>query len=275
MRRGEALAHHHERGSAIAESGSVARRDGQFLGLHVLGGILGEGGAQLRECLEIRVFARALVGVDHRHPLLAGDLHRRDLGLELPALDRGHRLLMRFVRELVLPRPRDPGLLGGVLRVAAHVHMTERAPEAILDQAVGHRLLAELHAVAQPVHVVGRIAHGLHATGHEGLTVTGLDGLRREHHGLQPGSADLVDGVGGDMRRYAPLHGGLARGGLPHAGLHDIPHDHFVDQGDVDPAALQRRTDGDGPELGRGERCEAAEEASDRRAGAGDDDGSP
>ena len=43
----------------------------------------------------------------------------------------------------------------------------------------------------------------------------------------------------------------------------------------VDAGALDGGADGDGAELGRGQRREAAEELADRRAGGGDDDRLP
>ena len=58
----------------------------------------------------------------------------------------------------------------------------------------------------------------------------------------------------GNRSRHAGANRGLARGRLPHAGLHDVAHDHFVDLRRVDLRALDRRADGGGAELGRGER---------------------
>src|SRR6266550_403631 len=67
-------------GGAIVEARCVAGRDAQIIIAAILPR---ERGPKLRECFERRVLARTLVGVDSGRSLLAGNLHRRDLALEL------------------------------------------------------------------------------------------------------------------------------------------------------------------------------------------------
>ena len=105
---------------------------------------------------------------------------------------------MRARGEGVLLARRDAGLGRGVLGVRSHVHVAGAAPEAVLDHAVDHGLIADLHAAPHAVHVVRRVAHALLTAGDDDLRVAGLDGLRRQHDGLEPRAAHLVDG---DARR--------------------------------------------------------------------------
>jgi hypothetical protein len=233
---------------------------------------LGERGAQLRELLQRRVATRALVEAHLHRPLLSRDLDRCDLGGEASLVHRGNCLAVRLERELVLHLPRNPGLARRVLGVAAHVHITERAPEPVLDESIHERLIAELHAGTHPVHVVGRVGHRLLSSGHHHALVPGPDGLRRQHHGLEPRAAHLVHRHGGDGAGDRGLDGRLACRRLPHAALQHVPHDDFIDVRDRHARALDRRANGDGTELGCGHRRERAEEPPDRRARGTDDD---
>ena len=93
---------------------------------------------------------------------------------------------MASERELVLLPPGYAGLLRGVLGVAPHVHVAERIPEAVADHPVHQGLVAGLDPAPHAVHVVGGGTHRLHPARHDALGVTGLDGLRGEHHRLEP-----------------------------------------------------------------------------------------
>ena len=272
VRLGVRLGRDDERRATVVQAGCVPGRDRVLFRLHVLGRVLREGRLELGEGIERRVLARRFIGVDDRRPLPAGDLHRHDLLLEAPPFDRRDGLLVRAERELVLTLARDPRLLRRVLGVATHVPLVERAPEPVGDQAVEHRLRAELHAHAHPAHIVRRVGHRLLSAGDQQLLVSGADRLCGEHHGLQTGAADLVDRVRRHLAGDARFHRRLTRGSLPHASLQHVAEDHLTHLRDVDLRALHRRTDGDRPELRRGEWGEAPEETADRRAGGGDDD---
>ena len=233
-------------GSAIVERARVAGRHGCVVALP-------ERGAELGEHAGRGVGARTFIRVDHGVALLAGDGHRDDLVLELARLLGCHRLHVRQRGELVLLRAGDLRLLRRILGVAAHVDVARRAPEPIADHAVHHLLIAELHAVAHAVDVVRRVGHRLHPAGDDDFGVARLDGLGREHHGLEPGAADLVDGHGADTRGNARLEHRLPRRRLPHAALHDIAHDDFFHVGHGDTGALKRGADRRGAELGGSE----------------------
>ena len=97
--------------------------------------------------------------------------------------------------------------------------------------------------------------------------------LVREHHRLQPGSADLVDRERGDVVRQAAVERRLARRVLAEAGRDDVAHDAFVDDRRVDAGAAHGLGDDQRAELRRGEALERAEELAGRRPHRADDDG--
>ena len=112
----------------------------------------------------------------------------------------------------------------------------------------------------------GRVAHRLHAARDGDVDVAGRDPLRRQHHGLQPGAADLVDRHRGDVFGEAAVERRLARRVLPFAGGDDVAHDALVDDAGIDAGAPDRLADGDRAELRRGELFEGSEELAGRRA---------
>src|SRR6185312_12406825 len=110
------------------------------------------------------------------------------------------------------------------------------------------------------------------AAGDDDLTVARLDRLRGEHHGLEARAADLVDRERGDGGGDPALDQGLARRRLADTALDHVAHDHFFDGLRIDAGAFDGGTNGDRAELRRGERRQAAEELTDRRAGRRYDD---
>ncbi len=94
--------------------------------------------------------------------------------------------------------------------------------------------------------------------------VPGLNALRGQHHGAQPGSADHVQcqrahGVGeaGAERRLPGRR-------LAFAGRDDIAHQAFVDVRWIDARSRERFTNGDGAKLRRGEAFQRAKELAGR-----------
>jgi len=120
--------------------------------------------------------------------------------------------------------------------------------------------------------VIGRVGHRLLAAGDDDLTVAGLDRLRGEHHGLESGPAHLVDGERRDGGGDPGLDGRLTRRRLPDAALDHVAHDHFFYVASADSCAFDGGANGDGAELGCGERGEPAKKAADRGPNGGDDD---
>src|SRR5690606_11429266 len=212
-------------------------------------------------------------GVDHGRALAALDLHRDDLLPEAPAVDGVDRLAVRLERELVGVLAADTGLVGGVLRVAAHVAALERAIEAVADQPVDELLVAEFHTAAVAEQVVRRVRHRLHAACDHDLRVTGPDRLGRQHDRLQAGAAHAAHGHRADGVRHATPQRCLPRRRLAQARRDHVAEDHVLDVRGVDAAALQRCADRDRTELGCLETRKSAEKAADRRARRSHDHG--
>src|SRR5260221_426119 len=101
--------------------------------------------------------------------------------------------------------------------------------------------------------------------------VPALGGLRREHPGFPPRAAALVHGEGTAGGRTARLERGLASRRLADPGLDHVAHDDFVDVRRWHSRAFERRPDGDGAELRRGQGSESAEKLPDGRPRGGDD----
>ena len=138
----------------------------------------------------------------------------------------------------------------------------------VLDLAVAHA-----QAVAQPWQRVRRVAHGLHAAGHDDLGIAQPHRLRRQHHGLQAGAADLVDRECADRVGEPGLEGRLPRRRLAQAGRDDVAENAFVDLRGIQPGARDRLAHREGAQVGRRERLEHAQELARGRTRGAEDDG--
>ncbi|MGY3536517.1 hypothetical protein ACVIIY_000737 [Bradyrhizobium sp. USDA 4515] len=85
-------------------------------------------------------------------------------------------------------------------------------------------------------------------------------------------AAELVDAPGRAFHRDAGRDRGLAGRVLALRGGEDLAHDDFGDLTALDAGTLQRRLDGDGPEVMGRRGGESAVEATDGGAGGADDD---
>ena len=110
--------------------------------------------------------------------------------------------------------------------------------------------VAHAGAAAGRGHIVRDITHALHTAGGDYFGITGLDRLFRQHHRLQAGAADLVDGYSAAGHGQAGFDHGLTPGILTQADRHNIAHNHFVNQGLVDAGPLDAATDSQGAEFG-------------------------
>ena len=90
---------------------------------------------------------------------------------------------------------------------------------------------------------------------------------------LRPDRHTLLMVIDGMLIGIPPATAGGAGGVLPGAGQDDLAHDHVVDLVGGDAGLLEGALDGDPAEVGGGEVLQPAEEAADRGAGSGDDDG--
>ena len=117
-----------------------------------------------------------------------------------------------------------------------------------------------------------RQAHVLLAAGDDDLGVAVAHRLRGEHHRLQAGAADGVDGERRHGHRQAALDDGLARRVLAGPGGEHLAEDHLADLLAGEPGALEQLDHNRGAQIGRRGLGESAAELADRGAGGGDDD---
>ncbi len=226
--------HHDERRGAVVDARRVAGGDGAVL-------------------LERRLQARRAL--------------RRSCPRESPRRDRRRRDRLSSAEWLIgrissanqpsrVARGRLAVALRGV-RVLFRARRPRRSPpRRLADMPMWHcsnahhrpSLIIESTSVPLPIRSpsrmrgsrYGRVAHRLHAARDGDVDVAGRDALRREHHRLQPGAADLVDREGGDAVAEPAVERGLARRILPVARLDDVPHDALVDERRVDAGARAR-----------------------------------
>jgi hypothetical protein len=239
----------HERGCAVVDAGRVSGRDRAALA---------EGGLEPGQGLQRRVLARRFVHRErHRLALLGGDGHGQDLVLELARLDGGDGLAMALQRERVLLLARHAVRLGHDLAAAAHVVVLVGLPQAVVHHRVDQLAVAEAHPFPRLGQEVGRVGHGLHSARDHDVGVAGRDALRGEHHRLEAGPADLVDGERADLVGEAALQRRLPRGCLAEPRGQDVAHDDFVHAAGVDARALDGLAHDHGAELGRAEALSA------------------
>ena len=119
---------------------------------------------------------------------------------------------------------------------------------------------------------VGATAHRFHTPRDRDVDVAGRDALRGEHHRLQTGPADLVDGQRGDVVPQAALERRLSRRRLPGARRHHVAHDAFVHQLRFDAGAGNRLADHFRAQLRRRQALQGAEKFSGWKPDGADDD---
>jgi hypothetical protein len=152
------------------------------------------------------------------------------------------------------------------------VAVVEGAPQAVLDHGVDEGAVAHAQTLTEAGHEVRGVAHRFHAPGNGNLDVTGRDALGREHHGLQAGSADLVDRQRRDVVGQSAVERRLARGVLAVACLDDVAHEAFVHARRIDAGASNGFAHGHGTELGSGEVLQGAEKPARGGPDGGEDD---
>ncbi len=120
-----------------------------------------------------------------------------------------------------------------------------------MDHRVEHLRVAHAVAEAGLWEQIGRLGHRLHAPADADLQVASANRLVEHDRRAQPGGADLVDRLGGDLLGDVGLDLRLARGDLSLAGLQHLPHDDVLDLLGLDGGTLERGADRDRAELGR------------------------
>lgn len=129
--------------------------------------------------------------------------------------------------------PRDAELVRDEFGRLAHRPVLERAPQAIHDEGVAKHGVTVAQLIGAAVDEVRRAAHALDTAADVEVAVSGANGLRGEHDGLEAGAADLVDRARPDGLGHATSNGALAGDVLAQARRDDVAHVHLVDLGRI------------------------------------------
>ena len=133
--------------------------------------------------------------------------------------------------------------------------------------------MTEAHALARLRQQVGRVGHALHAARENAVDVARANRLGGEHHGLEAGTADLVDREAPDGVGHAGGPRDLAGRVLTQACAEDVAEDALLDGIGLNARASHGLGRREGSEFGGAERGKGALETADRGpTGAGDDD---
>jgi len=122
-----------------------------------------------------------------------------------------------------------------------------------------------------PGQQIGRLAHGLHPSGHRDTQIAGPDRLIREADRAHSGGAHLVDGLRRHLARDSGLDLGLTGGDLALSGLEHLSVDHRLDLLGIHLGALESRLDRPGAEVRRAEGGEAPSHLAEGSAGGTED----
>jgi hypothetical protein len=122
------------------------------------------------------------------------------------------------------------------------------------------------------VHLIRGHAHVVHTAGHENFGIAALDGLGGQHHRLERGTADLVDGDGLDFLRQFGLDRGLFGRILAIATGKDHAHDALIDNFSINTGPFHGFPDDMGPEIRGAETAQGAAETGQGAAHRTDDD---
>ena len=134
--------------------------------------------------------------------------HRNDLVHETARLDRGDSATVAAQGELVLLLARDAAPLSDVLAGLAHrvrpMHLGQaRVREAPTKGRIEHLAVSAVVRRFGLGHDKRRPGHALDPAGHEGIAVAGHDRVRRTVDRLEPGPAQPIDRLAGNLDRQA------------------------------------------------------------------------
>ena len=215
MRLNGCLAGHQNKGRAVIDAGSIACRHGTSRTERRL---------QRRELRQGGVGTRVLVLRD----FAVACFDRNNFTLESPAA-RGGPLLAEK-REFILCLTADAKQIDNAFCGFAHAKLEHRICQSIGENGVRQRAVAEF---ASPPHIRGIVrcpAHGFHASGQHQRSLSGGDGIGRQHHRLQPGSTGHVDRKGRRDLRHAETQPQLARHVHAARGLDHLAQNHLIDR---------------------------------------------
>ena len=127
----------------------------------------------------------------------------------------------------------------------------------------GTRRFREGHAEAGAGDDVGGLAHGFGAAGDDHIGITGLDGLGGQSYAFQTGTADFIDGGGGDFLGDPGVDGHLAGHVLAKSRGQNIAEDDFIHLGWVQTDPVQGAFEGGHAQGHRGYIFEHTAETAD------------
>src|SRR6266704_351529 len=251
---------------AVVRAGRVARSNcAVFL----------EGRLELRERLHARVFPRRFVVLDdNRIALFLRHFDRQNLRFEETGLARTHRFLVAFDGELVLLFASDSVFFRNQFAGHAHMKIFVSVPEAVVDHRVDELSIADAVAGSRLRQKIGTVGHGLHPARHYNFRFTKLHGLRGQRDSFEAGTANFIDGHGGNAGMAAAFERCLPRGILAEPRLYNVAENSFVNLLCLEARAADGFRDDLAAEFGSGESGETALELADRRSNGGEDDGS-
>ena len=257
-----ALAHHHDRRTAVADLARVA-------GGHRA--VLVERRSQRTERLHGGGCTHSFVVFHHERVALA--LRHRDghdfVG-ETTGSNRRRSPSVTLHRHTILFVARD--VTGRVaLGAKPHEAGVERAPQSVFDDRVGEFGVAVAESAARTAREIRRVGHRLHAGGDHDVGLAARNHLVGEIDGVETRETHLVHVHARHVHRDASFHRGLARWHLALAGHQHLSDDHMLHFVGSHTGALQRFGDSEATEVGCGEVAQRPAHFADRRARPRDD----
>src|SRR5206468_6315500 len=150
------------------------------------GSIFLENRFQRAQAVNGGVRTRRLVGIKENG--IAFTLWNRDgkdLVSKFSSADCRYGFAMTAERVLVLAFARYAILFRDDFTGISHVVVFIRVPESVLNHRIDDGPVAEAVALAGVGQQIRRIAHALHAAGHDDFGIAGMDGLCRKTNGLE------------------------------------------------------------------------------------------
>jgi len=254
--------HYHHGGSAVGNGGGVGGGDRA---------VLLEGGLQTGDFFHLGL-GRLFVVFHNPVALAAAHRDRGDFPLEVAAGDGLLGPGGGGDGEFVLGLTGEAVLGGRVFGEGAH----QPALVVGVFQTVEEHVVENL-AMAQPVTApgfrqqVGGVGHGFLTASHGDVEGTGENVVMGQHHRLQGGTADLLNGGGAGGQGQTGADGGLPGGGLTDPGHQHIAEQHFIHLFGLDAGSFHGRLDGHAAQLGGGQGGEITLETTQGSPGGGND----
>src|SRR5437899_818822 len=102
-------------------------------------------------------------------------------------------MLMTLQSKAILLITGNAKLLSNDLCFIAHMNIFKCTPQAIMHHTIDDLTVAHAVSCASFGQKIGSIAHALHATGDEGLSIASSNSLSGLHYSLQTRAAYLIN----------------------------------------------------------------------------------